>query len=132
MNKYMYELIQLIHIFIFSGKLVDISTKCNSGKVTFAWTTPSKNTNYHILITRDTKHDNWTSVTENQFNVNDALLFDSISITVEVPGSKVYNKLTYTGLIFCLCSYLWFMKLNISERLMSINYYLNYSKFINR
>lgn len=128
----MYELIQLIHIFIFSGKLVDISTKCNSGKVTFAWTTPSKNTNYHILITRDTKHDNWTSVTDNQFNVNDALLFDSISITVEVPGSNDDNNHTYTGLIFCLCSYLGFMKLNISERLMSINYYLNYSKFINR
>lgn len=110
----------MIHIFIFSGQLVDISTKCNCSKVTFAWTTPSTKTDYNKIITRDQKHDSWTSVTGNEFNVNDALLFDSISITVKKPGSKVYNLLTYTGMICSLFSYLWSTKRNISEMQMSI------------
>lgn len=120
MNKHKDELINLIPIFIFSGQLVKISTKCNCSKVTFELTTPSNETDYYTIITRDQKHDNWTSVTGNEFNVNDALLFDSIRITVEKSGSKVYNKMTYTGLICCLFSYLWSMKRNISKMLMSI------------
>lgn len=120
MNKHIDELINVIHIFIFSGQLVDISTKCNYSKITFAWTTPSNETDYYKIITRDHKHENWTSVTGNEFNVNDALVFDSIRIIVEKSGSKVYNILTYTGLICCLFSYLWSMKRNISKMLMSI------------
>lgn len=120
MNKHKDELINLIPIFIFSGQLVKISTKCNCSKVTFELTTPSNETDYYTIITRDQKHDNWTSVTGNEFNVNDALLFDSIRITVEKSGSKCYNKMTYTGLICCLFSYLWSTKRNISEMLMSI------------
>lgn len=52
------------------------------------------------MTIRDTKHDNWTSVTDNTFDVSDALLFDSISIIVKVPESKINNTLTYTGWIF--------------------------------
>lgn len=67
------------------------------------------------MTIRDTKHDNWTSVTNNTFDVSDALLFDSISIIVKVPESKINNTLTYTGWI------LRFMKFNIFERFMSMN-----------
>ncbi|XP_052722312.1 hemicentin-1-like [Crassostrea angulata] len=44
------------------------------------------------MTIRDSKHDNWTQVTDNTFNVSDALLFDSISIIVKVPGLKLEVK----------------------------------------
>lgn len=103
---------------IFSDQCVCISTKFNSGTVTFEWTKPSNKTIYDIMTIRDTKHDNWTSVTENTFDVSDALLFDSISIIVKVPESKINNTLTYTGWI------LRFMKFNIFERFMSMNIWI--------
>lgn len=56
------------------------------------------------MTIRDRKHDNWTQVTDNTFDVSDALLFDSISIIMKVPGlkSEINNTLTYTGLIFVI------------------------------
>lgn len=60
------------------------------------------------MTIRDSKHDNWTQVTENTFDVSNALLFDSISIIVKVPGleSEINNTLTYTGLIFVFSVFL--------------------------
>lgn len=89
-------------LIFFSDQCVCISTRFNSGTVTFEWTKPSNITIYDIMTIRGRKHDNWTQVTDNTFDVSDALLFDSISIIVKVPGlkSEINNTLTYTGLIF--------------------------------
>ncbi|XP_052715016.1 uncharacterized protein LOC128188166 [Crassostrea angulata] len=94
-----------ISLFIILGlswqdQCVCISTRFNSGTVTFEWTKPSNITIYDIMTIRDRKHDNWTQVTDNTFDVSDALLFDSISIIVTVPGlkSEINNTLTYTVL----------------------------------
>lgn len=60
------------------------------------------------MTIRDRKDDNWTQVTDNTFDVSNALLFDSISIIVKVPGleSEINNTLTYTGLIFVFSVFL--------------------------
>lgn len=94
--------VNIENINIFPDQCVCILTKFNSGTVTFEWTKPSNKTIYDIMTIRDTKHDNWTSVTENTFDVSDALLFDSISIIVKVPESKINSTLTYTGWIFVI------------------------------
>lgn len=119
--------VNIENIDIFSDQCVCISTRFNSGTVTFEWTKPSNITIYDIMTIRDRKHDNWTQVTDNTFDVSDALLFDSISIIVKVPGlkSEINNTLTYTGLIF-----VFFVFPTIYEILyiwtIYVNEYLNY------
>lgn len=51
------------------------------------------------MIIRDTKEGNWTPVTDKQFNVSEALLFDSISIILKATMSEVKNPLTYKGML---------------------------------
>ena len=41
----------------------------------------------------------WYRVTGTQYTVEDALLYDSISITVRIPNDSVDNKMAYKGII---------------------------------
>nr|XP_022307479.1 uncharacterized protein LOC111113475 [Crassostrea virginica] len=51
---------------------------------------------YHVKITRDGKAQHaWYSVTGTQYTVVNALLYDSISMTVRIPNDGVDNQMTY-------------------------------------
>ena len=70
------------------------------GDVQFVWNgDPSQS--YNVKITRDDKaHYPWFRVTGTQYTVEDALLYDSISINVRVPDEEIDNKITYKGIIY--------------------------------
>lgn len=67
-----------------------------SGNVIFTWT-PSDYSLYDVLITRNTRDTDWTRVSDTEYTVSDVLRYDSITINVRTPGSKVDNILKYNG-----------------------------------
>ncbi|XP_078330712.1 uncharacterized protein LOC111112896 [Crassostrea virginica] len=77
------------------GGPITITTKFMDGDVQFVWNgDPSQS--YNVKITRDDKaHYPWFRVTGTQYTVEDALLYDSISINVRVPDEEIDNKITY-------------------------------------
>ena len=52
---------------------------------------------YDIQITKDKTISGWDRQTVTQYTVEDALLYDSISINVRLPGDSTYNVMTYSG-----------------------------------
>nr|XP_022306473.1 uncharacterized protein LOC111112896 [Crassostrea virginica] len=78
------------------GGPITITTKFMDGDVQFVWNgDPSQS--YNVKLTRDDKaHYPWFRVTGTQYTVEDALLYDSISINVRVPDEEIDNKITYT------------------------------------
>ena len=82
------------------GGPITISTKFIDGNVLFLWNGDPSQT-YHVKITRDGKAQHaWYSVTGTQYTVVDALLYDSISMTVRIPNDGVDNQMTYNGIIY--------------------------------
>ena len=67
-----------------------------NGDVQFLWN-GSLAQEYHIRITRDKTTSDWERHTGTQYTVEDALLYDSISINVMFPGVDTDNKMTYSG-----------------------------------
>ena len=69
------------------------------GNVIFSWNgDPAPR--YYVQITRDDESNYpWYTVTRTQYTVEDALLYDSISIKVQVPGDKI-NDMTYKGTLY--------------------------------
>nr|XP_022306482.1 uncharacterized protein LOC111112900 isoform X3 [Crassostrea virginica] len=76
------------------GGPIEIFTKFMDGNVIFSWNgDPAPR--YYVQITRDGESNYpWYTVTRTQYTVEDALLYDSISIKVQVPGDKI-NDMTY-------------------------------------
>ena len=69
------------------------------GNVTFTWNgDPAKL--YYVLITKDKAIDPWLLVTGTQYTLEDALLYDSISIKVYTSVSREDINLTYKGILF--------------------------------
>ena len=73
-----------------------------NGDVLFLWT-GSLAQEYHIEITRDKTTSNWERQTGTQYTVEDALLYDSISIIVRLPGDGTNNEMTYSGKHSMVC-----------------------------
>ena len=69
------------------------------GNVTFSWEgDPAQQ--YYVRITRDGVPDRyWNDITGIQFTVMDALLYDSIRISIAVPGGTT-NNMTYKGILY--------------------------------
>ena len=68
------------------------------GNVIFSWEGDPAQLHY-VLITRDGVPDRyWNLITGIQYTVKDALLYDSIRISVDVPGSTT-NNMTYKGIL---------------------------------
>ena len=69
------------------------------GNVTFSWEGNPAHL-YYVRITRDGQTDrNWNHITGIQHTVKDALLYDSIRIRVDGPGS-VTDSMTYKGILY--------------------------------
>lgn len=73
------------------------------GNVTFSWNGDPVQL-YYVLITKDKATDPWLPVTGTQWTVKDALLYDSISIRVAVPGGAT-NNMTYKGILYMVYAY---------------------------
>nr|XP_022311308.1 uncharacterized protein LOC111116600 [Crassostrea virginica] len=71
-----------------------ISTKFLNGDVLFLWNGDIAQ-KYDIQITRDETTSGWDQQTGTQYTVEDALLYDSISINVRLPGDSTHNEMTY-------------------------------------
>ena len=67
-----------------------------NGDVLFLWT-GSLAQEYHIEITRDKTTSDWERQTGTQYTVENALLYDSISINIRLPGDSTNNEMTYSG-----------------------------------
>ena len=69
------------------------------GNVLFSWNgDPTQN--YYVKIDRDRTNSGWKRQNVTQYTVEDALLYDSIKITVNVLDGSAYNIMTYNGIIF--------------------------------
>ena len=75
-----------------------------NGDVLFLWNDIAQT--YDIQITRDKTISAWERQTGTQYTVEDALLYDSISIIVRLPGVYTDNIMTYSGkhIMVCLLS----------------------------
>ena len=67
-----------------------------NGDVLFLWNGEIART-YDIQITRDETISAWDRQTGTQYTVEDALLYDSISINVRLPRDSTNNVMTYSG-----------------------------------
>nr|XP_022311879.1 carcinoembryonic antigen-related cell adhesion molecule 6-like [Crassostrea virginica] len=77
------------------GRPLTISTKFMNGDVLFSWNGDIGQI-YDIQITRDKTTSAWDRQTVTQYTVKDALLYDSISINVRLPGVDADKKMTYS------------------------------------
>ena len=69
------------------------------GNVLFSWNgDPTQK--YDVMIDRDRTNSGWKRQNVTQYTVEDALLYDSIKITVNVLDGSAYNIMTYNGIIF--------------------------------
>nr|XP_022304650.1 uncharacterized protein LOC111111792 [Crassostrea virginica] len=76
----------------FQGDELTISTRLNNCDVLFSWYNPRKTYRYYYL-TINNQRGNWIPDTE--YTVKNALMNDSINITVRPEGSSKDYKLTY-------------------------------------
>ena len=67
-----------------------------NGDVLFLWNGDIAQ-KYDIEITRDKTTSDWNRQTGTQYTVEDALLYDSISINVRLPGDSTNNEMTFSG-----------------------------------
>ena len=80
-----------------SGDELTISTRLNNCDVLFSWYNPRKTYRYYYL-TINNQGGNWIPDTE--YTVKNALMNDSINITVRPEGSSKDYKLRYNGRFF--------------------------------
>ena len=68
------------------------------GNVLFSWNGhPTQK--YDVTIGRDRTNSGWKRQNVTQYTVEDALLYDSIKIFVNVLGVSANNIMTYNGII---------------------------------
>nr|XP_022306465.1 uncharacterized protein LOC111112892 [Crassostrea virginica] len=77
------------------GRPLTISTKFIYGDVQFLWNGDIGQI-YDIQITRNKTTSAWDRQNVTQYTVEDALLYDSISINVRFPGVDTDNKMTFS------------------------------------
>lgn len=82
-----------------SGDELTISSSFKDGNVLFSWNNLNK-TYYDILTSIQA---NWTRVHEPQYIVKNALMYDSISVTVRAEGSSIDYKSTNNGEFNACC-----------------------------
>ena len=69
------------------------------GNVLFSWNGDPTH-KYDVMIDRDRTNFGWKRQNVTQYTVEDALLYDSIKITVNDLDGSAYNIMTYNGIIF--------------------------------
>ena len=76
-----------------------MSTKFKDGNVIFSWEGDPAQLYYVIIIRDGVPDSDWSPITGIQHTVKNALLYDSISIWVAVPGGTA-NNMTYKGILY--------------------------------
>lgn len=82
-----------------------ISTKFMSGNVIFTWPSPGNSSLYDVYITRDTTEGPVDRVTDSQYIVEDAMLYNSIGIRMfYLKQNNLELRSSYNGIYLFLIS----------------------------
>nr|XP_022304465.1 uncharacterized protein LOC111111660 [Crassostrea virginica] len=92
MQAVFFLLVICVRVCKFQGADLTISTRFKNGDVLFSWYNPRKTYSYYYVFINN-KDLGWISDTE--YTVKDALMYDCINITVRTERTYVDYKLTY-------------------------------------
>lgn len=103
----MFHLKFIIYRFVYIlGDVLTLSSSFKNGNIIFSWDNPQKTYKYFFVIINNQRK--WDEVSEPKYTVDNALMFDCISINVRAEHSVKDNKFTYNGELhaFCLHHYI--------------------------